>query len=56
MNNLYDMKLHEFVKIDNKLTVMRVPGGWIYNRFGWDDGDVLRTSTFVPLNNEFQGK
>lgn len=54
MDRLYEMKLHEVIKIDDKISAMRVPGGWVYNRFGWDDESVLRTSVFVPFDNEFQ--
>lgn len=40
--NPYDMKLHEHRAIDANNSVLRVPGGWVYNE------------TFVPWDNEFQ--
>jgi len=57
MNKIYDMKLHDYVEINYVLSAIRVPGGWIYNQFGYDGGkQVIRTSIFVPFNNEFQNK
>jgi hypothetical protein len=55
---LYKMKLHERISLDNKNTVLRVPGGWIY--YGHievpEEDDQLLTSTvvFVPFNSEFK--
>jgi len=40
--NPYEMKLHEHRAIDANNSILRVPGGWVYNE------------TFVPWNNEFQ--
>lgn len=40
--NPYEMKLHEHRAIDANNSVLRVPGGWVYN------------DTFVPWDNEFQ--
>lgn len=49
MKELYNMKLHEELKIDSEIYVLRVSGGWIYRFY---EGGVK--NTFVPYNNEFQ--
>ncbi len=41
--DIYKLKLHEQIILDNRTVVRRVPGGWIYN-----------DSIFVPFDNEFQ--
>jgi len=55
--DIYMMKLHETVHIDNYTAVRRVPGGWIYVEMMTDvehqTGVTNSTSTFVPFNNEF---
>lgn len=43
---LIEMQLHEVKTIDNYLQVMRVIGGWIYNRY--DNEFTYITSVFVP--------
>ena len=57
-DRLYMLKLHESISMDDKYTVLRVPGGWIYyDRIGKPEENVkLLTSTavFVPLDNEFK--
>lgn len=45
------MKLNDVLELD-KLSIRRVPGGWIYERME-PQVNVLET-TFVPFNNEFQ--
>ena len=50
MKNIYTMKLHEFMEFEPHLSVVRVPGGWIY-RDG--RGEYQPENTFVPFNNEF---
>jgi hypothetical protein len=59
MENIYDLKLHESLKIvgsgiDTEIT--RVPGGWIYNILTYVKLDDYWKSTpvFVPYNNEYQ--
>ena len=52
--NLHDLDLHETMKIKTggrTYTVLRVPGGWIYNYFS-SSGTSL--STFVPKNTEYR--
>ena len=46
------MKLHEFMELEPHLSIVRVPGGWIY-RDG--RGEYQPENTFVPFNNEFMG-
>ncbi len=57
-DRLYMLKLHESISLNDKYTVLRVPGGWIYyDRIGKpEENDRLLTPTavFVPLNNEFK--
>jgi hypothetical protein len=45
-DSIYNMKLHETLVFDYR-TVLRVPGGWIYECPGG-------TCVFVPYDNEFQ--
>lgn len=55
--DIYNMKLHEQVEISDKGfkgCIMRVPGGWIYERDA--TGYEACTSTFVPFDNEFAKK
>lgn len=48
---LWNMQLHESIKVANNVFVLRVPGGWIYELY---DQDVNKTNAvFVPFNNEF---
>lgn len=53
--DIYNMKLHEVFEINDKSfkgSIMRVAGGWIYERDCVGYGAV--TSTFVRFDNEFQ--
>ena len=47
MKDIYKLKLHEMCKVKD-LTVMRVPGGWLY--FTPTEDAIA----FVPFNAEFQ--
>jgi len=51
MKTIYDLKLHEELKISPKIWVMRVPGGWIY-----EHGSAPFRNLFVPYNVEFDPK
>lgn len=53
---IYDLELHETLKINKYNEISRVPGGWIYNKsiISPTKGSVFMTSTFVPLDNEFR--
>lgn len=52
---IYQMELHETAYYNNNWEILRVPGGWIYTQYQFDDSiDTVNTSTFVPFNNEFQ--
>lgn len=46
---MYKMQLHEILQIDQYMSIMRVPGGWLY-RIGY--GKEFK-STFVPYSDEF---
>ena len=47
--DIYELALHETIKIHAGYWVTRVPGGWLYE----NEGEGI-TPTFVPFNNEFQ--
>ncbi len=52
---LYSLKLHETYITPFGISIMRVPGGWIYDC--WDfEKDSFKTGVFVPYNNEFMPK
>ena len=52
---MHDMQLHE-VRIQGIYRIIRVPGGWIYERRTWriteQDNDV--EMIFVPYSDEFR--
>ena len=54
MKNIYEIGLHDITKIDECLSITRVPGGWIYE-YRYPQANVLQV-VFVPFNNEFMGK
>ena len=50
---LYELKLHETYTTFFGICVMRVPGGWLYDC--WDfDNDNYKHGTFIPFANEYQ--
>ena len=52
MKSIYDLNLHEITVLESSMSVMRVPGGWLYDC--WDiEKDDFKTGVFVPFNNEF---
>jgi len=51
---IYDLDLHQFLKVDSSTVVRRVPNGWIYYEIGENRPYALITSTFVPFNDEFE--
>lgn len=50
---LYDLDLHEEIEITTELSVIRVPGGWIYSELVCGTDEMSSTLVFVPYNNEF---
>jgi hypothetical protein len=50
---LYEMELHDIIKFTKHLIVIRVPGGWIYNRIADNAENISISSVFVPFNDEF---
>jgi hypothetical protein len=48
--DIFDMGLHQMIKIQENLFVLRVSGGWIY---AWGEPGFEQT-TFVPFDNELQ--
>ncbi len=56
---LYELELHEEVRISEDCIVMRVITGWIYKHYeqvydhnGDLEGSRLRATTFVPFSSE----
>ncbi len=58
MEELYSMALHDIVVINRKVRVLRVPGGWIYERVTkkLSDTDNEVFVVFVPYNDEFNAQ
>lgn len=56
MNEIYKMKLHDVFNPENlQLSIIRVPGGWIYESFNDTGmGGYEGSCVFVPYNNEFE--
>lgn len=56
--NIYNLGLHEQLTIiNNHYSVLRVPGGWIYDIPVQEIGrDIVWNSVFVPFSNEFQNE
>lgn len=57
--NIYELDLHEGMKIADGLLVNRVPGGWIYQfwyKINPDPNDrtTVAQSIFVPYSEEFK--
>ncbi len=50
MASIYEIKLHELLILGRDLSVIRVPGGWIYTIVT----DTGYNNVFVPFNNEFK--
>ena len=56
-DNIYDMKLHEEIDLGNFISVLRVPGGWIYTtNEGISESGYDASSCFVPYSKEFRPK
>lgn len=56
---IYDLGLHETLKIDLNTSAVRVAGGWIYEYYEINThGNRVKfiTCTFVPYNDEFNEK
>lgn len=57
MKSVYDLQLHEIITLGKKIRIMRVPGGWIYERVirKISDTDFEVVTTFVPYNEDLKG-
>lgn len=44
-HEIYNMRLHQTIRINQRWYVMRVPGGWLYTYGG--------QAAFVPMNREY---
>ncbi|HKR03825.1 MAG TPA: hypothetical protein VJY62_04250 [Bacteroidia bacterium] len=57
LEKLTKMKMHDIISPENQkdISIMRVPGGWIYTIFsGRTDNPAAATSVFVPFTEEKQ--
>lgn len=55
--DVYKMQLHERMLLsDRDISVLRVPGGWIYSFTYHHLNSNEYTSVFVPHNNEFDNR
>ena len=52
---IYDLELHEVTIVGRRYRVMRVPGGWIYERLTKriSETDSEAITVFVPYSNEY---
>ena len=50
--SIYDLELHE-PTIKGVYTIIRVPGGWIYQRVDVVAGGKIPSMVFVPYSDEF---
>ena len=51
--DVYELKLHESLSVNETTEVMRVPGGWIYTRIATSTG-LRISSVYVPWTPEFE--
>ncbi len=54
MSKIYQLKLHDTIQLDGLVSVIRVPGGWIYSIQTMMTGEF--STCFVPFNDEFQNE
>ena len=56
-DSLYKMKLHEELCPNTKaaISIVRVPGGWIYSTYYDVENCGNVSAVFVPFHNEFEG-
>ena len=50
VKTVYNLKLHERLLLPNGMEVLRVPGGWLYDCWNFND-DKPKTGTFVPYRH-----
>ena len=53
--SVYDMELHDMVKINDGLMIFRVSGGWIYAFNNCNEYGNSISTCFVPYSTEFSG-
>lgn len=57
---IHNMELHAWAKVNDGISILRVPGGWIYTQTirctNDETGAEFKAvnSTFVPLSHEFK--
>lgn len=60
MNDLYEMKMHDIKAPDVNggmtISILRVPGGWIYTTYMKTMGGYIPSSVFVPYDSEFRNQ
>ncbi len=45
---MIDMPLHDVRLFENNFQILRVPGGWLYERIHEFENGMYMTTTFVP--------
>lgn len=59
LKTIYNLELHEELRISDDLIIQRIPGGWNYKYFkgnfdrDWIDWTLFQI-IFIPYHNEFQ--
>lgn len=48
---IYDLKLHEELKIKDDLFVVRVPGGWLYQAYTENEINSVFVPYYVEVKN-----
>jgi len=59
VKSIYDLGLHESVKVCDNVWVRRVAGGWLYRSYVFTNiahKIEQADTTFVPYHNEFEGE
>lgn len=51
---IYNLKLHEKMRIDSNMYIMRVASGWLYSYCPGGSNPNFKIAHFVPFDNKFQ--
>lgn len=50
---IYNIKLHEDLSVSPSLQATKVPGGWIYRYWNYENQDWFSNCVFVPFHREY---
>ena len=50
VKTIYDLRLHEEIRVEYSLYVRRVAGGWLYTYYQSSSSTIM----FVPFDDEFK--